>query len=254
MKTLPPVVMIHGMWCVGDIWDSFRQPFEAAGYTVHTPTLRHHALGAPHPELGTTSLRDYVNDLADFINALPERPILIGHSMGGLLTQLLVSKGLAKAAILLCSAPPRGVFPIRLSMLPATTRIFTTPGFWRKPCRLNKHEARYAVFNVIDESEAAQRAADLVYESGRAASEIVLAMFQPHGAAHVDFTANSIPVLSIAGGRDRIVPSSVCSKNAQLYGQRCTYREYPSHGHFIIGEPGWQHVANDCLAWMQPTA
>lgn len=251
MSALPPIVMIHGMWCVGEIWSSFRLPFEAAGYTVHTPTLRHHALGAPHPELGTTSLRDYVDDLAAFIATLPERPILIGHSMGGLLTQLLVAKGLAKAAILVCSAAPRGVFPVRLSMLPATTRIFSTPGFWKKPNKLNAREARYAVFNEISEGEAEARIDDLVHESGRAAAEIVFALFQKNGAATVDFSANKTPMFSIAGGRDRIVPSSVCRKNAALYGKRCDYREYPQHAHFIIGEAGWELVAKDCIEWLK---
>lgn len=250
MRDLPPIVMIHGMWSTGDIWAPFREPFEAAGYTVHTPTLRHHAPGAPHPDLGTTSLCDYVDDLAAFIAGLPQRPVLLGHSMGGLIAQLLTARGLSCATILLCSAVPRGVFPIRLSMLPATTRIFSTPDFWKKPHRLNARETRYAVFNQVTAAEAATRTADFVHESGRAAAEIVFALFQPGGAASVDFAANSIPLLSVAGGRDRIVPASICRRNAALYGGRCDYREYPAHAHFLIGEPGWDDIAADCLGWL----
>lgn len=251
MRALPPVVMIHGMWCQGTVWDTFRQPFEAAGCTVHTPTLRHHAPGAPHPELGTTSLCDYVNDLADFIATLPELPILIGHSMGGLLAQLLTARGLSRATVLLASAAPRGVFPIRLVMLPATTRIFSTPGFWKKPHRLTAWEAHYAVFNLLDAEASAREHATLVHESGKAAAEIVFATFQPDGAATVDFHANQVPLLSLAGGRDRIVPAGICRRNAVLYGGRCQFRVYPQQSHFLIGEPGWERVATDTLAWLK---
>jgi len=251
MTARPPVVMIHGMWSQGRIWDTFRVPFEAAGHAVHAPTLRHHAPGAPHPDLGTTSLRDYVNDLADFIATLPELPILVGHSMGGLLAQLLTARGLSRATVMLASAPARGVFPIRPVMLPGTARIFSTPGFWRKPHRLTAWEAHYAVFNVLDRQASDLEHARLVHESGKAAAEIVFAAFQPHGAASVDFQANRVPLLSLAGGRDRIVPASVCRRNAALYGERCHFHVYPEQAHFLIGEPGWDRVAADTLAWIR---
>lgn len=251
MSVLPPVVMIHGMWSQGRVWDGFRQVFEQAGYTVHAPTLRHHERATTaHEALGRTSLGDYVDDLARLIGTLPQKPVLVGHSMGGLLAQLLSARGLARATILLCSAPPRGVLPLRPVMLPGTARNFLMPGFWKRPMRLLPWEARYAVFNRVSRAVADAEIEQLVWESGRAAAEIVFALAQPRGAAALDYRANRTPLLSIAGSDDRIVPASVCRANARRYGERCRYREYRGRAHWILGEPGWEGVAEDCLDWL----
>lgn len=254
MSSRPPLVMIHGMWSQSWVWDGFRQPFEQAGYPVHAPTLRHHEQATPAPALGTTSLRDYVDDLTRLIGALPAKPVLIGHSMGGLLAQLLAARGLARAAILLCSAAPRGVVPVRPVMLPATTRMFLQPGFWKRPIRLWPWEARYAVFNRVSRVEADDLIARMVWESGRAAAEIVFAMAQPGGPATLDYHANGTPLLSLAGSDDRIVPAGVCRANARRYGPRCEYREYPGYAHWLLGEPGWERLADDCLRWLDRQA
>src|ERR1700712_4043939 len=96
----PPIVMIHGAFCGPWTFDQFRAPFEAAGYTVHAPALRFHAMGTkPARALGATSLLDFAQDLADFIATLPAPPILIGHSLGGLLAQMLAAKVKAPALV-----------------------------------------------------------------------------------------------------------------------------------------------------------
>ncbi|ERJ20677.1 3-oxoadipate enol-lactonase protein [Salinisphaera shabanensis E1L3A] len=253
MSTQHPVVMIHGMWSSPQVWDNFRSAYTARGYTVHTPTLRHHDIAPgdkPDQALGTTGLGDYYADLVAFINTLDSTPILVGHSMGGLLAQMLTAQGHARAAVLLCSACPRCVFPMRPIMLPGTARIFSTPGFWKKANRLTAWEARYLLFNRLPETEAAQQTRQLLWESGRAASEIVFAAAMPNGPATIDFQANDIPLLSLAGDADRIVPAGVCAANAQRYGRRCDYRAYPDHAHWIIGEPGWEQIAADSLDWL----
>lgn len=253
MSDRPPVVMIHGMWGDPKVWEPFRSVYQAQGYTVHTPTLRHHDIGpgeAPDPALGTTSLGDYCADLSAFIDTLDTAPVLVGHSMGGLLAQLLAAKGQARAGILLCSACPRGVFPMRPVMLPGTARIFSTPGFWNKANRLHAREARYALFNRLPRAEAENQTRRLLWESGRAASEIVFAAAMPNGPATLDYQANNLPLLSLAGGADRIVPAGVCGANARRYGRRCDYRVYPEHAHWMLGEPGWERIAADTLAWL----
>jgi len=104
--------MIHGMWCGGWCWENYKQFFQEKGYHCITPTLRFHDMDpdeTPDPQLGTTSLLDYAEDLEKEINRLEILPILMGHSMGGLLAQILGSQGLAKALILLISASPRGI-------------------------------------------------------------------------------------------------------------------------------------------------
>ena len=106
------IVMIHGMWGGGWFWENFKTFFERQGYQCLTPTLRYHDADPqddPDPRLGTTSLMDYARDIEDQISALGERPILMGHSMGGLLAQILGSRGLAQALVLLTPASPSGI-------------------------------------------------------------------------------------------------------------------------------------------------
>ena len=106
------IVMIHGMGGGGWYWQNYKEFFEGRGYHCITPTLRFHDVDPkepPNPKLGTTSLLDYAEDLEKEINRLEILPILMGHSMGGLLAQILGSQGLAKALILLISASPRGI-------------------------------------------------------------------------------------------------------------------------------------------------
>lgn len=257
MSTLPDVVMIHGMWSGPQVWDRFRSAYEARGYSVHTPALRHHDVdpgAAPEPALGATSLRDYCADLTSLIDTLDQPPVLVGHSMGGLLAQILTAQGRARASVLLCSACPRGVFPIRPAMLPGTARIFASPGFWNKANRPTAWEARYMLFNRLGEAESKQHTQRLLWESGRAASEIVFAAAMPNGPATLDYQANATPLLSLAGGADRIVPAGVCAANARRYRRRCHYRVYPEHAHWILGEPGWATVAADSLDWLADQA
>ena len=114
------IVMLHGMWGGGWCWENFKNFFEQRGYECFTPTLRLHdvsPLDDPHPDLGETSLLDYAQDLEKFIHNLDEKPILIGHSMGGLLAQILGSRGLAKAIVLLTSASPSGVNALKFSVI-----------------------------------------------------------------------------------------------------------------------------------------
>jgi pimeloyl-ACP methyl ester carboxylesterase len=101
-------VFIHGMWGTPDVWRNWRPYVEARGWQTMAPALRHHEAPplAPPADLGTTSLADYVADLTNTIEGLPEKPVVIGHSMGGLLALLLCARGLARAGVLLTPAHP----------------------------------------------------------------------------------------------------------------------------------------------------
>ena len=106
------IVMIHGMWGTGSHWENFKGFFEGKGYQCVVPTLRFHDMhpnAVPDPRLGTTSLLDYEADLEELIRGLYEMPVLMGFSMGGLLAQILGSRGLARALVLLSPAPPYGI-------------------------------------------------------------------------------------------------------------------------------------------------
>ena len=247
------IVMIHGMWGSGWYWENFKGFFESKGYRCVIPTLRFHDMdpnGVPDPRLGTTSLLDYAEDLEKLIHELDVMPILMGHSMGGLLAQILGSRGLAKALVLLTPASPRGIIALKASVIKSFWSGLTTWGFWRKPFRQTFDEAVYSMLNQMPSESWKSIYDQFVYESGRAAFEIGFWLFDSKGAARVDELKVTCPVLIIAGEKDRIVPASVTRKVAEKYKRVSTYKEFPDHSHWVVGEPGWQEIAEYIKEWL----
>jgi len=250
------IVMIHGMWGTGSYWENFKGFFEGKGYRCVVPTLRFHDMdpnGVPDPRLGTTSLLDYAEDLEKLIRELDGIPILMGHSMGGLLAQILGSRGLAKALILLTPASPRGIIALKASVIKSFWSGLTTWGFWRKPFRQTFDEAVYSMLNQMPSESWKSIYDQFVYESGRAAFEIGFWLFDSKGAARVDESGVTCPVLVIAGEKDRIVPVSVTRKVAEKYKAVSTYKEFSGHAHWVIGEPGWEQIAEYIEQWLRQT-
>jgi pimeloyl-ACP methyl ester carboxylesterase len=247
------IVMIHGMWGSGWYWENFKGFFESKGYRCVIPTLRFHDMdpnAVPDPRLGTTSLLDYAEDLEKLIRELQVRPILMGHSMGGLLAQILGSRGLAKALVLLTPASPRGIIALKPSVIKSFWSGLTTWGFWRKPFRQTFDEAVYSMLNQMPSESWKSIYDQFVYESGRAAFEIGFWLFDSKGAARVDESRVTCPVLVIAGEKDRIVPVSITRKVAEKYKRVSTYKEFSGHSHWVIGEPGWQEIAEYIKEWL----
>jgi pimeloyl-ACP methyl ester carboxylesterase len=248
------IVMIHGMWGTGWYWEDFRGFFERKGYQCVVPTLRFHDMdprGIPDPRLGATSLLDYAEDLEKMIRGLHATPILMGHSMGGLLAQILGSRGLVKALVLLTPAAPHGIMALKPSVIKSFWSGLTRWGFWKKAFRPTFAEAAYSMLNLMP-SESRKGIYDkFVYESGRAASEIGFWLFDSKGAAKVDETKVTCPVLIVAGEKDRITPISVTRKIAEKYKEVATYKEFSNHAHWVIGEPGWQQIAEYIEEWLR---
>ncbi len=250
------VVMIHGMWGTGSYFANFRAHFEARGFQVVVPTLRHHAVSPqapPPPELGSTSLLDYAADLEALLRGMPAPPLLLGHSMGGLLAQILAARGLCKAAVLLTPAAPAGVIAIRPSVLRAFWSGLSRWGFWRKPYRQTFGEAAYAMLHLLPEAQQRAEYDQFVYESGRAAAEIGFWLFDPRHAARVDARAITCPLLVLSAREDRIVPAAVVRQTARRYAHVAEYRDLPGHAHWVVGEPGWEAVAGLCADWFLAT-
>jgi len=246
--------MIHGMWGGPWMWDNFRRVFEGQGYRCVVPTLRYHDMdpdAVPDPRLGTTSLLDYAEDLGHEIRALGTKPVILGHSMGGLLAQMLGSRGLAHALILQTPAPPAGILALRPSVVKSFWSAQTKWGFWRKPFRQTFDEAVYSMLFLLPRQEQEQAYARFVYESGRAACEIGYWFLDPRRAAAVDASKVTCPVLVIGGELDRITPAAVVRKVAAKYAPRATYREFPGHSHWVMGEPGWEQIARFEAEWLR---
>jgi pimeloyl-ACP methyl ester carboxylesterase len=247
------IVMIHGMWGTGSYWENFKGFFEGKGYRCVVPTLRFHDMdpnGVPDPRLGTTSLLDYAEDLEKLIRGLHETPVLMGHSMGGLLAQILGSRGLAKALVLLTPASPHGIIALKPSVIKSFWSGLTRWGFWKKPFRQTFAEAEYSMLNLIPSENRKSIYDKFVYESGRAAWEIGFWLFDSKGVARVDESKITCPVLIVGGEEDRITPVSVTRKIVKKYERVSTYKEFSGHAHWVIGEPGWQQIAGFIEEWL----
>ncbi len=244
--------LIHGMWGGAHLWANYRSFFEKRGHTCVASTLRHHGVppeAAPPDGLGTTSLLDYAQDLEGEIRALPERPVVVGHSMGGILAQILASRGLCEKAVLLTPAAPRGVLALRLSVIRSFWSAMTTWGFWRKPFKITYGEAVYSMMELLPEDERRRAYAQFVHESGRAAFEIGFWPLDGRRAAEVDEKRVTCPVLVVAGERDRITPAAVVKKVAKKYGVPC--KVFPDHAHWVLQEKGWEDVARFVAEWIE---
>ena len=248
------IFMTHGMWCGSWIWENYINYFEERGFRCVAPTLPFHDVDPNDPPpsgLGTASLLDYADFLEKEVHKLDQKPILMGHSMGGLLAQILASRGLGKAAVLLTSGTPAGIFALKPSVIKCFSEGLTTWGFWRKPFRPSFEKAVYAMLHLVPEEERREYYSKMVYESGRASFEIGFWALDRSNAARVDEMKVTIPVLVVAGGEDRIVPAEIVKKIAAKYKNVSTYKEFASHAHHVLGQPGWEEVAGYVHEWLQ---
>jgi pimeloyl-ACP methyl ester carboxylesterase len=230
------VVLIHGNWSRGEQLAAARSAFEERGYTAHTPTLRHHELpindGAM--QIASLSLRDYTDDLVKFVNTLDSPPLLVGHSMGGLLAQLVAARTRHTGLVAACPAPAPGIN----ASTPANRRM-ARPYFlrlrpWAKPVRPpNFEQFREWVANTQTEDTAREIHDGLVCESGRAQCEVLLSALKLSKVTAVDYAAVTTPVLVIGGECDRIVPPKAVRETAARY-RRGTAIELAQSDHMMF--------------------
>lgn len=243
--------MIHGAFCGPWAFDKFRLPFEAAGYRVHVPLLRHHGHGAAPPRaLGTTSLTDYAHDLAQFVEGLDTSPVLIGHSLGGLLAQMLAAKGLARALTLLAPCAPWGMLPSTMFEVASAGTMFLAGDYWHQPL---KPDYGIAAAHSLDRLPPAERHhvfSNFVPESGQATFEIMHWALDMKRAALVHAEAVTCPVLCLAGSHDRINPPATVKRIANRYRGRALFEELEGFSHWLVGEPGWERIAARTLGWI----
>jgi pimeloyl-ACP methyl ester carboxylesterase len=242
--------MIHGAFCGPWAFDHFRQPFEAAGYTVHVPALRFHGSPRPPAALATTSLLDYAADLQQFIAGLGSRPILIGHSLGGLLAQMLAARDLARALVLLAPSPPWGIVPSTLFEFASAQMMFFTGDFWNRSLHPDYGVAAAHSLDRLPPDERRKVFARFVPESGLATFEIMLATWDAKRAAQVNARNVTCPILCLVGEEDRINPPSTVRRIAERYHGRARFEALPGHSHWLVGEPGWQAIAQRALEWI----
>lgn len=247
-----PVVMIHGAFCGGWAFENWAQAFAAEGFTVHAPTLRHHEHNGgkePHPALGSVSVTDYVADIEALIDTLPALPVIIGHSMGGLIAQMLAARGKAAALILLAPSAPWGVLPSTPFELVSAQALFMAGDFWRKPLKPERWVASNHALDRLDAAMHDAVLARMVPESGLATFEILHWPFDFARASSVDPRRVACPILCFAGSADRINPAGTVRRIAARYKGRVQFRELDGFSHWPMAEPGWEDVARQALFW-----
>jgi pimeloyl-ACP methyl ester carboxylesterase len=252
MKKSPvDVVMIHGAFCGGWVFEPWRAMFEAKGYRVHMPTLRYHDCGRRPPrELGAVSVLDYAGDLEKLLGGFKAPPVLIGHSMGGLLAQMLAARTPARAAILLAPSAPWGVLPSTPFEIVSAQALYFAGEFWNKPLKPKQWIAAANALDMLPEDERDRVFAHFVPESGRATFEIMHWPLDLNRATQIDPRQVTCPLLCVAGSRDRVNPPATVRRVAQRYKGRVVYEELRDHSHWLIGEPGWEKIANRSLEWL----
>ena len=256
-----PVVFIHGLWLLESSWDRWAAVFEEAGYAAVTPgwpddpeTVEE---ANANPDVFAHKTVGQVADhFADMIGRLDKKPAVIGHSFGGLLTQIIAGRGLAAAAVAIDPAPFRGVLPLPISALKSASPVLHNPANHHRAVPLTFEQFRYGFANAVTEDEAKE-----LYEtyavpaSGAPLFQAATANLNPWTEAKVD-TENPDrgPLLIINGEVDNTVPWAIANasyKRQQRNDGVTEIIELPNRGHALVIDSGWREVADTALEFVK---
>jgi pimeloyl-ACP methyl ester carboxylesterase len=255
------IVLVHGFWVTPRSWEHWKARYESLGYRVLTPgypgfEVEVEALNADPTPIAELTLPAIVAHLETVLAPLDREPLLIGHSAGGTLVQLLMDRGHGAAGVVLNSAPTEGVRVLPLSQLRSTFTAFRNPANRHRAVPLTYEQWRYAFTNTFPEDES--RALYERYHvpaSGRILWSSVLANFMPGPQdAAVDYrNAARRPLLFVSGGEDHIMPPSVQRSNVKHYTSAVLteHEEYPGYAHLLPAQEGWEAIADHVLSWAQ---
>jgi non-heme chloroperoxidase len=256
-----PVVFIHGLWLLPSSWDRWATVFEEAGYMPLTPGWPDDpetvAEANAHPEVFAHKTVGQVADhYAEVVGQLDKKPVVVGHSFGGLLTQIVAGRGLAAASVAVDPAPFRGVLPLPISALRSASPVLANPANRNRAVPLTYEQFRYGFANAVSEGEAKE-----LYEtyavpaSGAPIFQAAAANLNPWTEAKVD-TKNPDrgPLLIISGEKDHTVPWAIA--NASYKKQKrnpgvTEIVEIPNRGHALTIDSGWREVADTALNFVQ---
>lgn len=251
----PAVVFVHGMYMTGASWAPWQATFEARGHETLAPSWPGRegdpaALRAePDPRLRTLTLTEVVDRFEALVRAQPEPPILVGHSMGGLVVQILLDRGLGRAGVAIDSAPPKGVSSTRWSFLKSGFP-FLLPT--RKPLPVRPRHFRYAFAHTLS-----KEASLAVLEANAVPESRIVGRGPTTRAAKIDFERPRAPLLLVAGERDHIIPASLTRKNHRKQSKSSSPTElvaFEGLEHWtVVGSPGWEQVADAVLGWIEQT-
>jgi non-heme chloroperoxidase len=257
-----PVVFVHGLWLLPSSWDRWAAVFEEAGFAPLTPGWPDDpetvAEANAHPEVFAGKSVGHVADhFAGLIGELDRKPVVIGHSFGGLITQMIAGRGLAAASVAIDPAPFRGVLPLPFSSLRAARPVLGNPANFHRAVPLTYDQFRYAFANAVSEEEAKE-----LYETfavpapGEPLFQTAVANINPWTEVKVDtLRADRGPLLIISGEKDHTVPWAIANasykKQARNESAITEITELPGRGHALTIDSGWREVADTALAFVK---
>ena len=256
-----PIVLIHGLWMTSLSWENWNPHYSAEGYRVIAKSwpgmdvdiddLRRDP--SPIAKLGITEIVDHYERI---IRGLDHPPFIIGHSFGGLITQILLDRGLGAAGVAIAPAPVKGIIFLPVSTLRVSLPALSNPANLHRAVALTPDQFHYAFTNNLTEEESR-----VVYERyavpgpDHVLFQAAFANFNPHAATAVDFHNNDrAPLLLISGGEDHVSPASVVEANFKLYSKSkavTEYKAFPGRTHYTLGQRGWEDVADYALTWAE---
>jgi pimeloyl-ACP methyl ester carboxylesterase len=242
------IVMAHGAFVGGWSFDVFAQPFRDAGYQVHTPDLRGHAAAdAPERVIGV-SMRDYAQDLVELCAGLGEPPILLGHSLGGLVALMAARRVRPKALALLAPSPPWGLAGWTLEAAVASIGAHIAGLTSNGAIEPSREVMRYATLDRMDADQADPVLARMRPESARALRETLCWWMDPFMTTAIGPGPIGAPALVLTGEADRVHPPAAGRQVAERIGG--AFELLPRMSHWPVGEPGWEGVAGRVLDWL----
>jgi non-heme chloroperoxidase len=258
---LTPVVFIHGLWLLPSSWDRWAELFEEAGYAPLTPGWPNDPdtvdEAHEHPEVfarkGVTEVADHFDEI---IGGLDRKPAVIGHSFGGLLTQIIAGRGRSAVSVAIDPAPFRGVLPLPFSSLKSASPVLGNPANRNRAVPLTYDQFRYGFANAVSEEEAKQLYEEYaVPAAGKPLFQAATANFNPWTEAKVDSeNPERGPLLIISGEKDHTVPWAIA--NAEFKRQQrnegvTEIVEIPGRGHALTIDSGWREVAQTALDFVK---
>jgi pimeloyl-ACP methyl ester carboxylesterase len=257
--TKAPVVFIHGLWLHATSWAPWQEQFASAGYETFAPGWPGDAdtvagCRADPGSIANHGIDEVTGHYAAFIDQLPARPILIGHSFGGMIAEKLLGMDYGAGAVGIDAAQIKGVLPLPLSALHATLPVFRNPANLHRAVSLTAKEFHFSFGNALSEEES-----DALYgrwtipAPAKPLFEAAAANFSLHSPAKVD-TANESrgPLLLTMGKQDHTVPEVITKSTLKQYrrSEAVTDLEEFDRGHSLVIDSGWPEVAQACLAWL----
>jgi pimeloyl-ACP methyl ester carboxylesterase len=256
---MPTIVLIHGLWLTPRSWEGWKARFEQRGHEVLAPAWPRmdgevEALRRDPSVMNGLGLAEVIEHYERIVRGLNTAPVIMGHSTGGLLTELLLDRGLGVAGVTLSPAPVKGVLRVPPALLRTVFPALRNPANRKRTVPLTAKQFHRGFTNTMNDADAAAAYTRYyVPAPGRVVFEAALANFNPHAVTKVDFHKDDrAPLLIMGNDQDHTIPASVSKEAATRLGKSkavVEYKEFAGRPHFTAGAPGWEAVADYALEW-----